>query len=1308
MAKDQNDIEEYSESKLDEKLKWNIRKIAKLDSTRNPESEIAESLKLSVDEKREKLIQLRQELSDLKNQQPVLVGGNTFMTLKELRDKIEWNIHEIGKLNSDFPVDKKLKAISTMTPLQLTKRLLELRKLRDPKSTISISAQPKPDAELDKSLPYFMRGMTPRLSADELFKILSQYDVISFDIFDTAVLRRLEYHDDIFHMMAIEIGCNEFQVVRRSAERDARDIKEKSEDTREVNIDEIYEILEKYYGIDSKWKDREIKLELSLCEPNPVILDVYNRLKNMGKTLVFMSDTCLKSETIKSMLEKCGYSGYEKIFLSSDYGTLELDGSLQPELVNAYPDKFIVHIGDNWGSDVVKTAECGISTIYYPAPRLAFREPYLESIAGNFYRGLMNNRLASGNFVDENIYYTHGWRIGGILTAGFCQFVDQVAKSQNAEKILFCARDCDVISKAYKKYWNHIPSEYIQISQYAIFEATTDRYLYEFLNQTVLKALDEYQVEKPLREILQDCGFDYLVDDLESFGLEQCAFPRKVENGRKLVKDFMFANADKIREHCKSHVDAARKYFRDVIGDARKILIVDIGISQTRIDALKYFLETQFPDKNLQIHCALLASHRNRTLINALELDAIQSYAYSPFHNLDLAKIIMPLTKISQQDLDILQMPLKYLFTSTEASLVSYELDENGEVKFLRTSNVPKNIDQIESMQDGILEFLKEFRANLKCIDLDLNSTKISPYLALNPLIESFKNKDYIHSIYREFLYERFSSPFGFQIQRFGEFLGGGGHLDSDQEIDPSKRILFVSQEMLYTGAPTSLIRMCKVARDLGYYPYVWSKKAGSFMQEFEKENIPVAIVTEKDLQKPEIGEWAKRFSMAMCNTIITDRYVRFLEKLIPVAWYIREAQNIPKMLETAPVRAEILRDSKNLVCVSEYASDAIRQYSKHLPTVIHNCIEDESSLAIDYTSGQNEKIRFVQFGSISRRKGYDAFVEAYLAMPEDYRAKSEIYFAGPFIATETEFASQLFHRIKGESNIHYLGIIRGSEKKIETLSSMDVVVVASRDESCSLVALEGAMLSKPLIVTENVGAKYMIDGGNGKIVETADVDSLRDAMMYMIDNREKLESMGIQSRKNYESMANMDSYKKDLANLFERKINGIIVSLTTYSMRTNAIVQTVKSLLDQTVMPEKILLWLSEENFPDKESELPQELLDLRENPMFEICFIPKNLEPHKKYYYAMQEYPNHPIIVVNSDEVYDNNLIELLFESYKEYPNSISCMRSNRVLFKNDVDSPKYQTWHFDVSEQSTQGFVAVGADAVLYPYNLILMKK
>ena len=97
----------------------------------------------------------------------------------------------------------------------------------------------------------------------------------------------------------------------------------------------------------------------------------------------------------------------------------------------------------------------------------------------------------------------------------------------------------------------------------------------------------------------------------------------------------------------------------------------------------------------------------------------------------------------------------------------------------------------------------------------------------------------------------------------------------------------------------------------------------------------------------------------------------------------------------------------------------------------------------------------------------------------------------------------------------------------------MDVVVVASRDESCSLVALEGAMLSKPLIVTENVGAKYMVSEENGMVVKTADVNDLMTAMMQMIDRKSELAKMGAASRKMYDTYASMQSYTQDMKKMY-------------------------------------------------------------------------------------------------------------------------------------------------------------------------------
>jgi hypothetical protein len=50
------------------------------------------------------------------------------------------------------------------------------------------------------------------------------------------------------------------------------------------------------------------------------------------------------------------------------------------------------------------------------------------------------------------------------------------------------------------------------------------------------------------------------------------------------------------------------------------------------------------------------------------------------------------------------------------------------------------------------------------------------------------------------------------------------------------------------------------------------------------------------------------------------------------------------------------------------------------------------------------------------------------------------------------------------------------------------------------------------------------------------------------------------------------------------RRIDNLIVSLTSFPGRIDEIQYTIFSLLDQNVLPEKIILWLAENEFPKKE----------------------------------------------------------------------------------------------------------------------------
>lgn len=120
-----------------------------------------------------------------------------------------------------------------------------------------------------------------------------------------------------------------------------------------------------------------------------------------------------------------------------------------------------------------------------------------------------------------------------------------------------------------------------------------------------------------------------------------------------------------------------------------------------------------------------------------------------------------------------------------------------------------------------------------------------------------------------------------------------------------------------------------------------------------------------------------------------------------------------------------------------------------------------------------------------------------------------------------------------------------------------------------------------------------------------------------------------------------------------------LIVSLTSYPKRTGTIWITLESLLRQRVRPDIIFLWLADDQFPNH--ELPKKLSQLEE------CGITirwcDNLMSHKKYFYAMQEYPDANIITADDDSFYPPFFIERLLKMHEKYPNDVVCLTAQSM---------------------------------------------
>lgn len=165
-----------------------------------------------------------------------------------------------------------------------------------------------------------------------------------------------------------------------------------------------------------------------------------------------------------------------------------------------------------------------------------------------------------------------------------------------------------------------------------------------------------------------------------------------------------------------------------------------------------------------------------------------------------------------------------------------------------------------------------------------------------------------------------------------------------------------------------------------------------------------------------------------------------------------------------------------------------------------------------------------------------------------------------------------------------------------------------------------------------------------------------------------------------------------------------IIVSLTTYPARIDGVWVTISSLLEQTMKPCRVILWLAREQFPDQ--RIPESLERLKKRGL-EIRFC-EDLRPHKKYYEAMREYPDYYIVTADDDILYPENHIEALWAGQEKYPDAVICHWSHKIecsLAREDAVFGEcrfapYNDWPDNGLEEPSYATLAVGCNGILYP--------
>ena len=109
-----------------------------------------------------------------------------------------------------------------------------------------------------------------------------------------------------------------------------------------------------------------------------------------------------------------------------------------------------------------------------------------------------------------------------------------------------------------------------------------------------------------------------------------------------------------------------------------------------------------------------------------------------------------------------------------------------------------------------------------------------------------------------------------------------------------------------------------------------------------------------------------------------------------------------------------------------------------------------------------------------------------------------------------------------------------------------------------------------------------------------------------------------------------------------------IVISLTSWTKRIGTAYKTIDSLLKWCGYCH-IVLVLAEEEFPNKEADLPDSIKNYLDNDKIELLWVDKNYITYKKTFFTAIKYPTAIIVSADDDKVYTEDFVSELYGAWK-----------------------------------------------------------
>lgn len=578
-------------------------------------------------------------------------------------------------------------------------------------------------------------------------KAIDSHDIVSFDVFDTLIERVLDKPNDLFDLMAKEVDVvtggviPNFSEARKAARNQALHLA----NGEEVNLDARYKAMTQSFGlgedIAAKLQSLEEQREIDICRERFIGKQAFEYAKQKGKKIILISDIFFDRKFMERLLHSNGYSGWHKLYLSSEEGVLKHTGRmfesvLKKEKINP---KQMVHFGDNEIADIKMADKSGISTFHFLEKSSLLKEvsgaiSELDNIedlkSKTILKGLISHYMTNDFLPDVPGHsYGSGERLGyaylGTMFFGFAKWILDNAVKNGVKDLYFLARDGDIVKKVYdiiSSTVEHAPkSHYILASRRAVRVASI------MSKEDVIDVLTTNFTPCPIRDLMKNrYGIDSQNIEESVFhmygydsDLSIADWKRDEQSLRGLFSDpavskEILAQASKEREtllqHYKEH---------DLLGrEGSEIGFVDIGHSGT-----------------LQSGISKLLGLKSTYGYYFATFEDIEQRLLSGEHkSLGYAGHLIPMSDKTHPYKEHILM-FESVFLNAEGSFLCFVRDGQNGIKptFMPVDGESKRISMIKEIHCGILKLasdvVRNFGRFVPSLTID-GAAAIAPYKA--------------------------------------------------------------------------------------------------------------------------------------------------------------------------------------------------------------------------------------------------------------------------------------------------------------------------------------------------------------------------------------------------------------------------------------------------------------------------------------------------------------------------------------------------------------------------------------------------